>query len=128
MKISTIALAASGWIALAATHLPPSSLPRVLITVSFVIAGPGLAAVRFAEFFPQRRTRSYEPGTAAVLAVAVSIALATLISEALVLADAFTMTRCMFALATLTTLLASAPELVIRRGGDRMAQYSDGSS
>ena len=129
MRSSTVLLAASGWAALAATELPALSPLRIVVTLAFLGLCPGIAVLRIVA-----ATRREDEGTAmhddtthqdaarpepllgAALAVAVSLALATLVSEALFLAGGFTMPRCVMALSSLTTALALLPEALRRRG------------
>jgi hypothetical protein len=110
-----VLLAVSGWIALAATALPPLSPPRVLTTLLFVAIAPGIAALRTLEFLRPAGAAAYEPALAATLVVTLSLALATLASQSLVLAGVFTMTRCAIALAVLTTVLSLTPTALRRR-------------
>src|ERR1700680_3470005 len=67
----------SGWTALAATRLPSGSVIRVLPVTLFILLGPGTAFVR--------RWLIADLLEKAVIAVALSTAVATLTSEALVL-------------------------------------------
>ena len=121
MKPSTVLLAASGWVALAATALPGLSPLRIAVVLPFLTLCPGIAALTAApgrhEDTAARETAARpDPLLAATLAVAVSLAFATLISEALFLAGGFTMQRCLMALSLLTTALALLPEARRRRG------------
>lgn len=109
MKPYTVPLAASGWIAVAATVLPPSSVLRAVLTVLFVAVCPGIAAIRIAGALEPVRTERPDPAFEAVVVVSASFALATMASESLLLAGAFTMPRCIMALAAATTLLAVSP-------------------
>lgn len=109
MRPSTALLAASGWAALAATALPALSPPRVAVTLAFLAVCPGTAVLRIAAKTGHEDAARPEPLLAAALAVAVSLALATLVSEALFLAGGFTMPRCVMALSSLTTVLALLP-------------------
>jgi hypothetical protein len=114
-------LAASGWLALACTLLPPASLERILPTLAFLAIAPGAALVGLR----RRLNRSSAAGGEAalldnavsenavlenaVLAVVVSLSAAVLVSEGLFVGHAFTMPRAMLALASLTTVAALAP-------------------
>lgn len=113
MKIPIIILlAVSGWIALAATALPAQSPLRVVVSVVFLLVCPGAAAVLLADaLMAGRGVRPYGALASVVLAVAVSLALATLVSEAFTLTGTFTMARCVITLAALTTGLALIPRL-----------------
>ena len=104
-----IALALSGWIALAATRLPAGSTPRVAIAALFLLACPGLALVRIPAAVRARHGRAMEPLETAVLAVALSLAAGALVSEAFYLTDSFTLARAGAVLALLTSLAALTP-------------------
>ena len=133
MKPSTVLLAASGWIALAATALPALSPVRVALTLLFLALCPGVAVLRVGAASRPGHTvphakgpyakKPYEPLPAAALTVAASLALATLVSEAFFLAGAFTMPRCVMALAVLTAVLALLPELIERHPRHAAARH-----
>jgi hypothetical protein len=109
-RFSTVLLPTSGWIALAATALPAQSPVRVVVAVAFLMVCPGAAVVVVADALMVRRGgRPYDRLAAAAIAVAVSLALGTLVSEAFALTGTFTVARCVIALATLTTGLALGP-------------------
>ncbi|HEU5425336.1 MAG TPA: hypothetical protein VFU74_00595 [Actinocrinis sp.] len=112
MRISTVTLAASGWLALASTTLPALSVLRVLLSLVFVLFCPGTAILKIAAATTPALTAGYEPLLRAALAIAASLSVATLASEAFFLTGSFTMQRCVTALAALTTMLALAPVLV----------------
>jgi uncharacterized membrane protein len=114
MKPATVLLAASGWIALAATALPAASPARIAISLAFVLICPGAAVIRIVAAATPKAAR-YEPMLNAALGVAVSVALVTLVSEGFFLVGNFSMTHCVVALAALTSLLAFVPGLVKRR-------------
>lgn len=106
-------LAASGWLALAATALPAASVLRVSVMVVFLLVCPGLAAV-----LPLWPTARRGPGRAAileipVLSVVLSLSLSVLVVEALFLSGTFTARRALLVLAVLTSVLALMPH----RGG-----------
>lgn len=112
MKYSTVLLAVSGWITLALTAMPPGSPIRALASVAFLFLGPGTAVVLLANALAAKRgTHPYGPLAAVCLAVAVSLALSALVSEAFALTGMFTMVRCLIALAALTTVVALLPRL-----------------
>lgn len=112
MRFSTVLLALSGWIALAATAMPTQSPVRVVVAVAFLMVCPGAAAVVVADALMVRRGgQPYGWLAAVVIAVAVSLALGTLVSEAFALTGMFTMVRCVIALAALTTALALVPRV-----------------
>lgn len=117
MRISTITLAASGWLALASTALPDLSIVRVLLTLAFILLCPGTAILRIAAATAPEHTDGYEPLLRATLAVVASLSVATLVSEAFFLTGSFTMQRCVMALAALTSVLALAPGFITRRIG-----------
>ena len=104
-----IALALSGWIALAATRLPAGSPARVTIAALFLLTCPGLALVRIPAAVRARCGRPLEPLETAVLTVALSLAAGALVSEAFYLTDSFTLARAGAALALLTSLAALCP-------------------
>jgi hypothetical protein len=104
-----IALALSGWIALAATRLPAASPARVTIAALFLLTCPGLALVRIPAAVRARCGHALEPLETAVLTVALSLAAGALVSEAFYLADAFTPARAGTVLALLTTIAALCP-------------------
>jgi hypothetical protein len=116
-RFAPVLLAASGWIALAATALPPASPIRVLVSVAFLLLGPGTAAVLLANtLMVKHGTQPYRGLAALTVAVAVSLALGTLVSEAFALTGTFTMARSVIVLAALTTGLALIPSMT-RLGG-----------
>jgi hypothetical protein len=104
-----IALALSGWIALAATRLPAASPARVTIAALFLLICPGLALVRIPAAVRARCGRPLEPLETGVLTVALSFAAGALVSEAFYLTDSFTLARAGAALALLTSLAALCP-------------------
>lgn len=101
-------LAVSGWLALGATLLPAASIERILPTVAFLAAAPGAALVGLRRRLG-RGEAVPEPLEDAVLAVAVSLSLAVLVSEGLFIGHVFSMPRAMAALAVLTTAAALIP-------------------
>lgn len=102
--MSTVALAASGWAALAATRLPDASAGRIAVSLAFLLICPGAAVMRVVAATMYGRDR-YEPLLTAALAVAASLAVATLTSEVFFLTGTYTMTRCVCALAASTSVL-----------------------
>ena len=105
LSISTAALVASGWVALAATRLPDASAGRIAVSLVFLLICPGAAVLRVVAATMRGRDR-YEPLLAVALTVAASLAVATLVSEAFYLTGTYTMTRCVCALAALTSVSA----------------------
>ncbi|WP_035850749.1 family 16 glycosylhydrolase [Kitasatospora azatica] len=102
----TLALALSGWLALAATALPGAVTPlRVAIATAFVLVCPGGAAVRAADVLLAARGQRMEALEAGVLTVALSLSCAALTAEGLYLTRGFSTVRALAALATVTTLL-----------------------
>ncbi|MFE1287099.1 hypothetical protein [Streptomyces sp. NPDC058751] len=103
-------LALSGWVALAVvTLLPDAPVLRGPVTTAFLLVCPGLAASRWARTGAVRvtdRTTLLETGA---LALTLSLSMAVLVVEPLFLADAFTVTRALLALATATSVLALLP-------------------
>ncbi len=107
LSVSTATLAVSGWLALAATGLPPASAGRIAASLVFLMICPGAAVMRLVAA-TRRGPDRYEPLMAVALTVAASLAVATLISEALFLTGTYTLTRCVCALAALTSVSAFA--------------------
>jgi hypothetical protein len=118
-------LAASGWIALASTALPPASPARVIATLAFLLWCPGAAVMRIVAVTTLAADR-YEPMLAAALAVAVSLAIATLASAAFFLAGSFTVTRCLATLAAFTTVAAYVPRAIDGRHSRSRARGTSG--
>jgi len=107
---SRLGLAASGWLALAATALPDGSPARIAIAFAFLLLCPGAAAVRLGGAVLDRgRDRSMDLLEAGVLTVAVSLALGALVGEAFFVSHSFTTTRAIAALAAITTVGALCP-------------------
>lgn len=105
-----LALAASGWLALAATALPAASPVRVLITFVFLLICPGAATVRLAQALLRRSgSRPMDRLETSVVTVAASLALGAVVSEAFFLAQGFTTTRALFTLAAFTSAAALCP-------------------
>ena len=104
-----IALALSGWIALAATRLPAASPARVTIAALFLLTCPGLALVRIPAAIRARCGHALEPLETAVLTVALSFAAGALVSEAFYLTDTFTPARAGAVLALITSAAALCP-------------------
>jgi hypothetical protein len=110
MTFRRLALALSGWVAVAVTALPPTAFPRMLVVTVFLFVCPGLAGVRWAR--PPGRVR--DPYRVAaleswVLVLVLSLTLWVLVAEALLLAGVFTLVRALLVLATLTCALALVP-------------------
>lgn len=104
-----LALAASGWIALAATALPDGSPPRVAIAAVFILACPGAALVRLGKAALARRGHAMDRLETGVLTVALSLAVGALVSEAFLISHSYTTTRATITLAVITTLAALCP-------------------
>jgi hypothetical protein len=118
LTISTGVLAASGWLALAATWLPAASAGRIAVSLVFLLICPGAAVMRVVAA-TMRGREGYEPLLAAALTVAASLAVVTLASEVFFLTGTYTMTRCVCALAALTSLLVFAAGYLDTRLGAR---------
>lgn len=101
-----IALAATGWLAFAATLLPEASPERIVSTLGFLVLAPGAACVGLYHRMDHARGDVLED---LAFAVMLSLGLAALISEALYLAHVFTLDRALAVLAALTTLAALCP-------------------
>ncbi|MER5735505.1 MULTISPECIES: hypothetical protein [unclassified Streptomyces] len=99
------ALAASGWIALAATALPGGSPLRWIPVLAFVGIAPGLALLlpRPAGRRPAARLETL------ALAAPLSLSPATLLATGLFLADAFSVTAFLGVLAGFVTVAALLP-------------------
>lgn len=108
-------LASSGWIALAAVALPSGTPLRAAVTATFVLVCPGGAAIVPAG--PAARSGRL---AACVAALALSVAIAALVAQALFLTHRFTTDRALLVLACLTTVLALFPRR-FRRSSDRSA-------
>lgn len=115
-RVLTAALAVSGWLALAATRLPDASAGRIAMALVFLLICPGAAVLRLVTA-TRCGPRGYEPLLTAALTVAASLAVATLASEAFFLTGTYTMTRCLCALAALTTAAALAAAYLDSRSG-----------
>jgi beta-glucanase (GH16 family) len=112
-----LALALSGWAALAATALPSGAAPlRVALTAAFLLVCPGLAAVRASRRTATGRARPPDTMEDAMLSVALSVALDTLVAVGFYLDRSFTVPRALGLLAALTTALALLALLLSRRG------------
>ncbi|MFD7442412.1 hypothetical protein [Streptomyces sp. NPDC059909] len=99
------ALAASGWVALAATALPGGSPLRWIPVLAFVVLGPGLALL-----LPQ--PRELRPGArleALALGAPLSLSLGVLTATSLLLVDAFSATLFLVSLAAFATVAAALP-------------------
>ncbi|MFF6875914.1 NAD(P)-binding domain-containing protein [Streptomyces sp. NPDC012474] len=121
-----IALALSGWLALAATlTLPDGGVPRTAVVCVFLLLCPGFAATRWARPTPwHERGWPYVVETA-FLAVLLSLCLAVLAVEPFYLSETFTTTRAIITLAAMTSLLALLPTPGSRRPGARPTAPDD---
>ncbi|MFD9792993.1 hypothetical protein ACFWXK_18800 [Streptomyces sp. NPDC059070] len=102
-----VAVALSGWLALAATLLPGASAVRWIPVLLFVCLGPG-----FALLYPQ--PDMLRPGArleALALAAPLSMSLGALVSTCLFLVRGFSATAFLLALAAFTTLASAFPGL-----------------
>jgi uncharacterized membrane protein len=106
-----IALAASGWVALALTALPLGSVVRAVAAFLFLLSCPGAALVRH---WPVRDRLER-----AVLAVAVSMASAMLVAEALMVGRAWSAELALVGLAAVTSIAALLPGAVPSEHGGR---------
>ncbi|MFD3665535.1 hypothetical protein ACFWVF_33870 [Streptomyces sp. NPDC058659] len=99
------ALAASGWVALAATAFPGGSPLRWIPVLAFVLLAPGLALL-----LPQ--PLGLRPGArleALALAAPVSLSVATLTATTLFLTKAFSLTVFLVVLALFVSVAATLP-------------------
>lgn len=100
-------MALSGWVALAATTLPGGSPLRWIPVLVFVCLGPG-----FALLYPQSGTlRPAARLETPALAAPLGVSLAVLTATSLFLAEAFSATAFLVALAAFTTVAAALPGL-----------------
>ncbi|WP_406344176.1 hypothetical protein [Streptomyces sp. NBC_00648] len=102
-----VALALSGWVALAATLLPDATPARWIPVLLFVSLGPG-----FALLYPQ--PDMLRPGArleALALAAPLSLSLGALVSTCLFLVEAFSATAFLVALAAFATVASAFPGL-----------------
>jgi uncharacterized membrane protein len=118
LSFSTTVLALSGWLALAATRLPDASAGRIAVSLAFLLICPGAALMRVVAATMHGRDR-YEQLLTAALAVAASLAVATLTSEVFFLTGTYTMTRCVCALAAATSVLALVAAYLEKRSERR---------
>ncbi|MFI6421521.1 hypothetical protein ACIBG6_29460 [Streptomyces sp. NPDC050842] len=105
-----LGLAASGWLALLATTLPDAAPVRVAVVTAFLLACPGLAALRVLR--PAGSPLWGNPAAAletALVSLVLGLATATLVAVALFLGGVFTATRSLLVLAVLTSVLALLP-------------------
>lgn len=109
MTALRLTLAASGWAALAATHLPDGTPVRILIAVAFMLTCPGGALVHLGHNILTRHNRPMDRLEGAVLTVTLSLALGALVSEAFFITGTYTLTRTTVTLAAITTLAALCP-------------------
>ncbi|MEU7283097.1 hypothetical protein AB0A69_30600 [Streptomyces sp. NPDC045431] len=98
-----VALAASGWPVLAATALPGGSPLRWIPVLLFLALAPGLALLH-----PRRGART-QPLETLAFAVPLSLSLVALVATALFLAEAFSTTAFLVALAVFVTVAAALP-------------------
>ncbi|WP_406058865.1 hypothetical protein OG462_18345 [Streptomyces sp. NBC_01077] len=99
------ALAASGWLALAATAFPGGSPVRWIPVLAFVVLAPGLALL-----LPQ--PLGLRPGArleALALAAPVSLSVATLVATTLFLTKSFSLTVFLVVLALFVSVVATLP-------------------
>ncbi|MFF7765323.1 NAD(P)-binding domain-containing protein [Streptomyces massasporeus] len=115
-----VALALSGWLALAATlALPDAGVLRMLVVCTFLLLCPGAAATRWARPTPWHGRGWPFVVETAFLALLFSLCLAVLAVEPFYLSETFTTTRVIITLAALTSLLALLPTPGGRRPGAR---------
>jgi hypothetical protein len=102
-------LAASGWLAVAASELPAGNVLRVLVSTLFLLLCPGLAAARWARPSTERESGWTSLLETAVLTVVVSLALEVLVVVPFYMNGAFTTVRVLATLAVVTAGLALLP-------------------
>ncbi|MCP3820520.1 hypothetical protein NLX86_21210 [Streptomyces sp. A3M-1-3] len=102
-----VALALSGWLALAATALPGGTPLRWIPVLLFVTVAPGLALL-----LPQ--PAGLRPGArleALALAAPISLSLGTLVATSLFLVEGFSADVFLVSLAAFTTIASALPGL-----------------
>ncbi|WP_254396082.1 hypothetical protein [Streptomyces sp. AC512_CC834] len=116
-----VLVAASGWLALAATAVPGPSPLRWIPVLLFTLFGPGCAAL-----YPQPSGLAAGARLeAAAFAAPVSLSLGVLAATALFLVEAFSMAAFIVSLAVFTTVTAALPGLPLpaaRRGAAEPAK------
>ncbi|CAM5701825.1 DUF1616 domain-containing protein [Streptomyces aurantiogriseus] len=116
-----VLVAASGWVALAATAVPGPSPLRWIPVLLFILFGPGCAAL-----YPQPGGLASGARLEAVaLAAPISLSLGVLTATSLFLVESFSMTAFLFWLAGFTTFTAFLPGLPLpaaRRGAVERAE------
>ncbi|MER6952996.1 MULTISPECIES: hypothetical protein [unclassified Streptomyces] len=116
-----VLVAASGWLALAATAVPGPSPLRWIPVLLFVLFGPGCAAL-----YPQPGGLASGARLEAIaLAAPVSLSLGVLTATSLFLVQGFSMTAFLVSLAGFTTVTAALPGLPLpaaRRGAVERAK------
>ncbi|MEW2049668.1 hypothetical protein [Streptomyces sp. NPDC005476] len=116
-----VLVAASGWLALAATAVPGPSPLRWVPVLLFVLFGPGCAAL-----YPQPGGLASGARLEAVaLAAPISLSLGVLTATSLFLVKSFSMTAFLVSLACFTTVTAALPGLPLpaaRRGAVERAK------
>jgi uncharacterized membrane protein len=105
---SLVALAASGWVALALTALPSVAPLRESVGFAFVLICPGAALVR--HWPGQDRLER------AVLAVGLSLSSVMLVAEVLVMSHAWSAPAALAGLAAVTSAGALAPGVTRQEG------------
>ncbi|MFF5570431.1 NAD(P)-binding domain-containing protein [Streptomyces luteogriseus] len=124
-----IALALSGWLALAATlTLTDAGVWRTLVVCVFLLLCPGFAATRWARPTPWHERDWPLVVETAFLAVLLSLCLVVLAVEPFYLSGTFTTTRVIITLAAMTSLLALLPTPGSRRTGTRPTAPDDAPS
>lgn len=118
MILPRLGLALSGWVAVAVAVLSSAVFPRVPVIAIFLFVCPGLAALRWVRPPGARRAPDRVAALeSCVLSMALSLALCTVVAEALFLGHAFSVRRALLILAGLTSVLALVP----RTGRTRLA-------
>jgi hypothetical protein len=116
-----VLVAASGWLALAATAVPGHSPLRWIPVLLFILFGPGCAAL-----YPQPDGLALGARLEAVALVApISLSLGVLTATSLFLVKAFSMSALLVWLAGFTTVVAALPGLPLpaaRRGAVERAR------
>ncbi|MGV9595286.1 hypothetical protein ACWDR1_01325 [Streptosporangium sandarakinum] len=99
-------LALTGWLALLVTHVADPSFLRVTVTIVFMLTCPGAAVLALARPLFGRRDHAGDATESTALALALSVAIGMIVSEAFFMSGTFTTDRAMIALASITTVAA----------------------
>jgi uncharacterized membrane protein len=111
----SVLLALSGWVALLVTSTPAGSMPRVTVTLAFLLMCPGTALLALARPLLGPRQHSGDAMESVALAFALSIGTAMLVSTVYFMTGTFTLARAVTTLAVITSAAAIGALFVPRR-------------